>query len=105
MILDEEVPPEELDEGISEELHSQRGVVLLEDKAQRMFPLGGVRRLLGDAREENDEHLIDAVLVKEIAGHLQDFGHELGNLSKVVRDFPVLKSLLVVILFELLAEN
>ena len=100
MLLDEEVLPEELDEGLAEKLHSQCGVVLLEDEAQRMLLLGGVLRPLDDAREENDKHLLDAFLVKEIAGHLHDFGHVSGNLLDVVGYFPVLKSLLVVILFK-----
>ena len=68
MLIDEEVLPEELDEGLAEKLHSQSGVVLLEDEAQRMLLLGGVLRPLDDAREENDKHLLDAFLVKEIAG-------------------------------------
>ena len=100
MLLDEEVLPEELDEGLAEKLHSQCGVVLLEDEAQRMLLLGGVLRPLDDAREENDKHLLDAFLVKEIAGHLHDFSHVSGNLLDVVGYFPVLESLLVVTLFK-----
>ena len=100
MLLDEEVLPEELDEGLAEKLHSQCGVVLLEDEAQRMLLLGGVLRPLDDAREENDKHLVDAFLVKEIAGHLHDFSHVSGNLLDVVGYFPVLESLLVVTLFK-----
>ena len=51
MLLEEKVPPEELDEGIAEKLHPQSVVILLEDKEQRMLLLCLVCTFLGGARE------------------------------------------------------
>ena len=39
-LLDEQVLPEELDEGIAEKLYPQGVVILLEDEEQRMLLLG-----------------------------------------------------------------
>ena len=70
-----------------------------------MLQLGLVLRPLSDAREENDKHLLDSLIVKETAGDSYAFGHELGNFINVVGVLPVLESFLIMILFELLSED
>ena len=102
-LLDEEVLPEVLDEGVAEKLHPQRVVVLFEDEEQWVLLHGSVRRPLDAAREEDDEHLLDAFLVKETFWHLYVLTQKFGNLLNVVRIAPALEPLLIVILFKLLA--
>ena len=66
---------------------------------------GCVRRLLCDAREEDDKHLLDALLVKETFWHLNCLAHKSANLVNEFRVFPVLEPFLAVTLFELFAED
>ena len=80
-------------------------VVFLEDEDQWMSLLGGVRRPLGDAREEDYKHLLDALCVKETFGHLQFLDHEFDNLVDKFTVLPLLKPLLVMIFFELLSKE
>ena len=105
VFLDEEVLPEELDERVTEKLCSQSVVVLFEDEKHR----GVLHSLEGGpldyAREEDDQHLRNAVLVEKTIGHLYTLEHVFGNLLRKVRDCPVLEPLHVVIDFKLLAEN
>ena len=96
-LLDEEVLPEVLDEGVAEKLHPQRVVVLLEDEEQRVLLHGSVCRPLDAAREEDDEHFLDAFLVKETFGDLYVLTQKFGNLPNVVRVGPALEPLLIVI--------
>ena len=105
MLVDENVLPEEIDEGFTEKLLSKGGVVLLENEDQRMLHLVLVLRPLGNAREENDKHLLDGLIVKETAGDSYAFDHEFGNLINVVGVLPVLEPFLVMILLELLSED
>ena len=70
-----------------------------------MLQLRLVLRPLSDAREENDKHLLDSLIVKETAGDSYAFGHKLDNFINVVGVLPVLESFLIMILFELLSED
>ena len=103
--LDEEVPPEELDKRITEELRPQSVVVLPEDTEQRTLLHGLVRGPAGDAREEDDEHLVDALRVKEVIRHTHLLAHECSHLLNEFSSFQVLEPFHCFFSLKLLSEG
>ena len=105
VFLDEDLAPEELDEGVAEELASEIVVVLSEDEEHWTLFHVLVHGPLDDAGEEDDEHLADAFLVEKLLGSFHVFDHKFGNLLREISDGPVLEPLDVMIDFELLAQD
>ena len=103
--LDENIPPEELDERITKEQGSQIVVVFFEYQEQRTLLHALVCRLLDTAREEDNQHLIDAILVKEILGRLHMLNKKFGDLLSEVGDCPMLEPLHIIMEFKRLAEE
>ena len=104
VFLDEYVSPDELDEWVTEELSSQVVVILFENEKHRALLHVLVGGPLGDAREEDDEHLVDCLLVQEMFRSLNILNHKFSDLFREVRDRPVLESLNVMIYLKLLAK-
>ena len=57
--------PEEPDERVGEESFSQLNIIFFEDQEQWAFSHRLVCWILRDAREEQDEHFRDVLIVKE----------------------------------------
>ena len=105
VFLNEYLAPEELDEGVAEELASETVVVLSEDEEHWALLHVLVHGPLDDAGEEDDQHLADALLVEKLLRSSHVFDHKFSNLLLEIRDGPVLEPFDVVIDFELLAQD
>ena len=105
VFLNEYLAPEELDEGVAEELASEAVVVLSEDEEHWALLHVLVHGSLDDAGEEDNQHLADALLVEKLLGSFHILDHKFGNLLREIGDGPVLEPLNVVIDFELLAQD